>query len=248
MQVIREGAQWAAGILIGASIGAILATGAAGSSFAPQVWFWYAVLACGLIGLGLIILYFVSGIFEERFFLSEALTVDFTGAGSDSVYDFQSPNGPATEVRLRVRNLRKKRVLEGVQVELVEIRRIPAVNPVAYTSWRSWLWVMHDNTTERPESINGFTLEAGAERYLGLATKVVASNVFTIDYAQDSLKNPPIPNGTYAVHVRATSHDLENRIVPRSTQAGFRLVASTDGGLVLTPTSLESLGFVRTAP
>jgi peptidoglycan/LPS O-acetylase OafA/YrhL len=75
----REILQWAAGVMIGGFIGALLATGPS-SGATPAPWFWPAMWAVLALGLGALAAYIGLGTKEARFLSSPAVHIDFTAS------------------------------------------------------------------------------------------------------------------------------------------------------------------------
>lgn len=248
MRLSRELSQWGAGLLIGIALGALVAASAAGQSFAPSVWFWPLTLGCGIAGvsLGGVWLWVIHE--EIEYQQSEALDIDFTGQGTDSVYmfpvslnldpntiNFPPPVSPAMLVRLRVRNLRGRQ-LDLVRVTVKEIGRSDGgAMPQHHVDVLKW---MHDDTPDHSESIRGLTLEPGSHRYIDLATKFLPVDYFWVDYARSHLRDHyTLPVGTYMFRLQGTSRDAQSRQPTPPCESAFQLSMNSDGQLVVQPLS-----------
>jgi hypothetical protein len=218
MRLRREISQWAAGIMIGGFLGAWLATGAA-SAAAPSPWFWpatWSVLALGLVALGI---YALLGHKDARFLSSAAVTVAFSGEGTDSVMRrartwrqhttpvIQLPEAGWVLVRLRVTNARNKSI-KNVRVSLTDISRIDGGESPKewYPSELKW---MGDNGPEHYPSRHGIDLGPGKHWYVDLYKHELPQCAFFLQYGDDHLATYPFPLGGYRAALEVDARDDE---------------------------------------
>lgn len=168
---------------------------------------------------------------EKRFHESPALALTFDGVGTPCVYEFLTnveliplgtthihiadPKMPivastsgypgvehATDIRLRVTNLRKRR-LHRVRVSV----EVLTAEGETFDFPEDWLHWMYDDTPAHQASVEGKEIDPGASKYVDLVMLLDGLAEMTVYFAQDGLRRTLLHHGFYQMRVTASGYD-----------------------------------------
>jgi hypothetical protein len=225
--LLLGGAMTAFGVAAGSFYGGVLATAALPG------FYWPSVVAFVLAGVVSLLFWAGFGLREDRFHKSPALELIFDASDPACTYELQTPSTAlagtppifipgiglvmtgslrdATDVRLRVTNLRPRR-LSRVRVRVENVRDANGEVSGFPASWLHW---MHDDTAAYYESFGGKQIEPGAGDHVDLAMQVHGQPEFVLYYAVDHLRLRPLRGDFNYVDVVASGEDeATSRPVP----------------------------------
>ena len=258
---------WIAALLLGLGLGAVFAAAAGGSSFSPSHVYWpftTVAIAAGLIASaawGYLV------IAESAFQKSDALDIAFNPDDAECVYEFGASAIAVAEVpitgtylpyvahraqtvlwstgvRVHVMNLRSRR-LRHVTVHMMDARKQDGTSAYRYPDvLLKW---MHDDTGAQLHSLEGRQIEPGNDvsAYMDLATKSHAQRFFALETVQKHLRRIPVAAEPTYVHLQAMGEDAQTGKSVPSCHRAFLIDIREDGGLSVTPKTLEQCGFTR---